>query len=150
MISSIILRVIFDGIANVFKGVINIIIDGLNFFIRQLNKIKIEVPEGVPGFGGTKFGFSVPEIPKLANGGIVNGATTFMAGEAGAEAIVPLENSAFIDMFASKLASMMNNNNSSSQEPAFYLDSVKFARAIMPALTNENNRRGNTTIIQTQ
>jgi hypothetical protein len=42
----------------------------------------------VPGFGGK--GFSVPNIPMLANGGIVTGPTLAMIGERGPEAVIPL------------------------------------------------------------
>lgn len=52
---------IFSGIANLFKAPINFVIDGINFFLRGLNNIKI--PSWVPGVGG--MGFSIPEIPKL-------------------------------------------------------------------------------------
>lgn len=138
---------IWDGITATLKGAINIIIDGINFLIRQLNKIKIAIPDWVPEVGGKSFGFSVREIPHLARGGIVNGAQTFVAGEAGAEAIVPLENSDFISKFASMVASQSNNNNSSSQEIVISIDGVKLARAMIPVMRNESSRIGNTAII---
>lgn len=55
---------IIDGLANIFKTPINLIIDGINIFLRALNKIKI--PDWVPVVGGA--GFDIPEIPKLAEG----------------------------------------------------------------------------------
>ena len=55
---------IWDGIKAVFKIPINYIIDGLNFFIRALNKIKI--PDWVPVVGGK--GFHIDEIQKLRIG----------------------------------------------------------------------------------
>ena len=59
---------IFSGIADsliaVFKVPLNWIIDGINKFIRGLNKI--EIPDWVPGVGGK--GFHINEIPKLATG----------------------------------------------------------------------------------
>jgi hypothetical protein len=42
----------------------------------------------VPGLGGK--GFDVPNIPMLAQGGIVTSATLAVIGEAGPEAVVPL------------------------------------------------------------
>ncbi|MEI3507827.1 MAG: hypothetical protein V8R01_01640 [Bacilli bacterium] len=45
----------------------NIIIDGINGFIKGLNKIKI--PDWVPGVGGK--GLKISTIPKLAQGGWV-------------------------------------------------------------------------------
>ena len=56
---------IIDGIIGIFKAPFNFIIDGINAFIRALNKIKI--PDWVPLVGG--LGFNIPEIPKLAQGG---------------------------------------------------------------------------------
>lgn len=58
---------IFDGLVNVFKTPINFIIDGINAFIKGLNKIKI--PDWVPVVGGK--GFNMSTIPKLAQGGYV-------------------------------------------------------------------------------
>lgn len=56
---------IISGIANIFKTPINLIIDGINAFIKGLNKIKI--PDWVPAVGGK--GFNIKTIPKLAQGG---------------------------------------------------------------------------------
>lgn len=55
---------IFEGIKNAFKVPINWIIDGLNVFIRGLNKIKI--PDWVPGIGGK--GLNIKEISRLRIG----------------------------------------------------------------------------------
>ena len=55
---------IFEGIKNAFKVPINWIIDGLNIFIRGLNKIKI--PDWVPGIGGK--GLNIKEISRLRIG----------------------------------------------------------------------------------
>lgn len=79
---------IWDGIKETFKIPINWIIDGINVFIRGLNKLKI--PDWVPVVGGK--GLSIAEIPKLAQGGVLErGQTGFLEGT-GAEAVVPLEN----------------------------------------------------------
>ena len=55
-----------------------------------MNKINFSVPSWIPEFGGKEFGFNVPEIPKLAKGGIVTKPTLALVGEAGPEAVVPL------------------------------------------------------------
>lgn len=55
---------ICDAIGNIFKRPINFIIDGINGFIRGLNKIKI--PDWVPLVGGK--GFNISEIPRLKVG----------------------------------------------------------------------------------
>lgn len=79
---------IWEGIKNAFKIPINWIIDGINAFIKGINKIK--VPDWVPLVGGK--GFNIKLIPRLEKGGILEkGQTGFLEGN-GAEAVVPLEN----------------------------------------------------------
>ena len=55
---------IISGLGNMFKLPLNTIIDGINGFIRGVNKIKI--PDYVPGVGGK--GFNIAEIPRLKVG----------------------------------------------------------------------------------
>lgn len=55
---------IMNGLGNLFKFPINLIIDGMNSFIKGLNKIKI--PDWVPGVGGK--GLSISLIRKLRVG----------------------------------------------------------------------------------
>lgn len=55
---------IWEAIKEVFKAPINWIIDGINVFIRGLNKIKI--PDWVPVVGGK--GLNIKEIPRLRVG----------------------------------------------------------------------------------
>lgn len=55
-----------DAIGSIFKGAINVIIDTFNFLIRQLNKIRIDMPGWVQDLTGWKgFGINIPEIPRL-------------------------------------------------------------------------------------
>ncbi|MNW40124.1 hypothetical protein D3C74_172300 [compost metagenome] len=71
-----------DGLVGIFKGAINLIIDAFNFMIRQLNKVKIDIPDWVPGdLGGKEFGLTIPTIPKLAKGGLAYGPTLAMVGD---------------------------------------------------------------------
>lgn len=79
---------IASALGNIFKAPINFIIDVINGFIDGLNHIKI--PDWVPGVGG--FGINISKIPKLAKGGIIDGATMALVGESGREAVLPLEN----------------------------------------------------------
>lgn len=90
---------VFGALWTIAKAPINLIIGGINSLIKGANKIKFDVPDWVPGIGGKKFGFNIPQIPKLALGGIVNmpgrgvpigGAIT---GEAGREGVIPLTDS---------------------------------------------------------
>ena len=70
---------IFDTIGGVFKSVINTVIDGINTVINAINKISWDVPEWVPGIGGSTFGFSIPNVPKLANGAVIPPNHEFLA-----------------------------------------------------------------------
>ena len=111
-----IFRNIWDGMKAIFAAPINWIIDGLNFFVRQLNKIKI--PDWVPGVGGK--GINIEEIQhiQLARGGIVDQPTIAQIGERGAEAVVPLENNTgWMDKLAEAFASKVNTNNASDDSP---------------------------------
>ena len=72
---------IFDAVIGIFKGAINILIDSMNFLIRSMNKISFDVPDWVPGIGGKNFGINIPEIPKLAKGGLAFGPTLAMVGD---------------------------------------------------------------------
>ena len=72
---------IWDGIVSGIKAAINFIIEGINWFIRGLNKIKI--PDWVPGVGGK--GLNIKEIPLLAYGGEITQKGRAIVGEAGPE-----------------------------------------------------------------
>lgn len=92
---------IVSGFAGIFKAPINAIISGINSFIGGLNKIKI--PNWVPGIGGK--GFNISKIPKLAEGAVVSKATPAIFGEAGTEAVIPLQrNTKGLDLIAQKIS----------------------------------------------
>jgi hypothetical protein len=73
------------GLLAVFKTVFNGIASLWN---NSIGKLSFKFPSFVPGFGGK--GFDVPNIPMLADGGIVSRATLAVIGESGPEAVVPL------------------------------------------------------------
>lgn len=79
---------IFGASIGVVRGVINGIISGINGVIDMVNSI--QVPDWVPGIGGASA--NIGKIPYLAGGGLAYGATTAVIGEAGREAVLPLEN----------------------------------------------------------
>jgi phage-related protein len=88
---------IVNGMIGLFEGFVNGIIGGLNFLIRQINKLKIDVP-ATPFNNAFTMGFNFRELsritlPKvqLADGGIVTKATRALIGEAGPEAVIPLD-----------------------------------------------------------
>ena len=75
----------FNGILSIMKGIFNAIAKLWN---STIGKLSFTFPSWVPGFGGK--GISVPNIPMLAEGGIVTSPTLAMIGERGPEAVVPL------------------------------------------------------------
>ncbi|MNO51255.1 hypothetical protein D3C76_416460 [compost metagenome] len=76
------MRGMSDSLVGIFKGAVNLIIDAFNFMIRQINKVKIDIPDWVPGdLGGKTFGLTIPTIPKLAKGGLAYGPTLAMVGD---------------------------------------------------------------------
>lgn len=96
---------IVSGLSHIFKAPLNFMIDGINKFLSGIGKIKI--PDWVPGVGGK--GFSIPRIPRLAKGGIVSASTIANIGEAGTEAVIPLQrNTQGLDMIAEKISERLS------------------------------------------
>lgn len=100
-----------DGIVNAFKAIVNAIISGINRVIAipfdginwALNKIRNVSIFGLKPFDWI-YTISVPQIPRLAKGGITNGATLAEIGEAGREMVLPLEsNTQWMDLLADKI-----------------------------------------------
>lgn len=84
---------ILGGIERMVNGIIN----GLNGMIGAINRLHFDIPDWVPGLGGKTLGFNISTIgsvslPRLAKGGIAMQPTQAVIGEAGKEAILPLEN----------------------------------------------------------
>jgi hypothetical protein len=69
-----VVKTIFNGIASAWNNTVG--------------KLSFSVPSWVPGIGGK--GFDMPDIPMLANGGIVTSPTLALIGERGPEAVIPL------------------------------------------------------------
>jgi hypothetical protein len=83
-------------VASAIKGPINAVISGWNAIEFTVPHITLPTVDLGPfgSFGGQSFGgqtFGFPNIPHLAQGGIVTGPTLAVIGEAGPEAIIPLE-----------------------------------------------------------
>jgi hypothetical protein len=85
-------KLVFDGLTTYFTGLYNAFKTLFNGIAKLWNgtvgKLAFDIPSWVPLIGGK--GFSVPEIPMLADGGIVTGPTLAMIGERGPEAVIPL------------------------------------------------------------
>lgn len=149
---------IFDAIWGAIKGVINSIlggiegmangvIGGINTVIGALNNLSFDVPDWVPVLGGKTFGFNITELskvslPRLANGGITTGATLAEIGEAGREAVLPLENNTgWMDEMAGKLASRMPTYNTPATL-VMEVDGKAFAKCELPYFNAESQRIG--------
>lgn len=149
---------IFKGIWSSIKGVINSIISGvekmangvikgINGMIDSLNNLSFTAPDWVPDIGGQTIGFNIGKIatisiPRLANGGITTGSTLANIGEAGREAVLPLENNlGYLDAFAEKIASKMPSYNGPATI-VMTIDGKEFARAELPYFNSESRRIG--------
>ncbi|MBE1554810.1 hypothetical protein [Sporosarcina limicola] len=158
---------VIEMISGIFKGVLNITIEvintGIGSTLGAINKMiqgTIDLINNIPGVKIDLKPIPIPRIPKLARGGIVDGATNFgnyIAGEAGAEMVVPLENTPFVDKLASALgtavmaAMQMGGNNQQSQgndsgDIILNVDGSTFARILNPYLAREERRIGSTII----
>lgn len=114
---------IVEGVWGVIKGIINIILCGIealvNGVIAGINKIidainiSIDVPEWARGAVGTDriTITNLPHVekislPRLATGGIVTASTLANIGEAGREAVLPLDNhTEWMDKLADRINS---------------------------------------------
>lgn len=141
---------IFDGLVNIAKKPINSIIDAINTMIKGLNKIKL--PDWVPGLGGK--GINIPTIPKLAKGGIIDSPTIAMVGEAGKEAVMPLENNTgWITDLANKVAerlpsqSSTNNNNDQPINFTIQVGQTTLGKIVIDSI-NKVQRQAGTNLIR--
>lgn len=118
---------VIDGIKNVFGKVVDVVtspfkaaFNGIaNLWNNSIGKLSFTAPDWVPGIGGK--GFSMPKLPLLAKGGIANSATAAIFGEAGTEAVLPLDYlnrySNLFDRIESTANQLTNDNMASSQAP---------------------------------
>lgn len=108
----------FDTVAETISGVIKGAVQGvLNFVCGIINGViwalnaAIDIINAIPGVNISKI--EELELPELAMGGVVDKPTTAIIGEAGAEAVVPLENNTgWIEGLASAIAPMLSNTSS--------------------------------------
>ncbi|WP_099346041.1 hypothetical protein [Clostridium tertium] len=139
---------IMDGLGAVIKAPLNGVIWLINQAISGLNKIK--VPDWVPSWLGGGQGINIPQIPYLARGGIIDSPTLAMVGEAGKEAVVPLENNkGGLRELASLLLAEMgprNSNNNSFGDLILQIDGSVIGKVALKQL-RKMQRQGNITLI---
>ena len=73
-----------NGIIGLMNGLIRGIVGGINACTGALNKLKINIPNWVPVYGGKKLGFNIPklyapQIPYLATGAVIPPNSPFTA-----------------------------------------------------------------------
>jgi hypothetical protein len=78
---------LFESMLSVVKGIFN---GFAKLWNNTIGKISVKIPY-IPGLPGRGKEFGVPNIPMLADGGIVTSPTLAIIGEAGAEAVIPLD-----------------------------------------------------------
>ncbi|WP_082347330.1 phage tail protein [Bacillus sp. FJAT-18017] len=129
-----------NGLADGVKTLLNKLIDGINKPIKSLKNFS------VPGFGQP---FSnLPEIPKLAKGGITNGPTLALIGDnpGGKEVVSPLDK--LQDIIAGAVGNAVIQANQGSRSSGtggdiiLQLDGRTFGRIIKPYIDKENQRVG--------
>lgn len=100
----------FCGVVNAIVGVVNSMITmalaPFNLLIDAANKIPgVDIPKlefAIPSM--PNLAAKIPNIPKLATGGIVTSSTLANIGEAGKEAVLPLENNTgWMDALADRI-----------------------------------------------
>ncbi|QNK86425.1 hypothetical protein H7992_14275 [Sporosarcina sp. resist] len=151
---------IFKGVLNTTISVINAAMDAVIGGINRTIKGAIDLINSVPGVDINIKPIPVPRIPKLARGGIVDGATNFgnfIAGEAGKEMVVPLENTPFVDKLASALGSAVmaamqmggagqQSRGNDGGDVVIQIEGSTIARVLRPFQDGENQRIGSSII----
>lgn len=147
-------------IVGALKGVVNVVLSAIeNILNKPINTINtlIGVINSLPGVRIDKL--PTFRLPRLARGGIVNNPGpgvmmgNYVAGERGAEAVLPIENSSFIRNFAKMVADNMQNDSTdllielnrnvlemANKPTILNINGKEVAQAIHTDLRNEDNR----------
>lgn len=124
-----------NAFSNAFKSAINWVIDKLNWFVKQMNKINIKLPGGE-----SLFKVNIKPIPKLAKGTILNNPGrgvpigNAIAGERGREAVLPLSDSQLLEELGSTIGRYITINLTNETK----LDGRTIARKVNQLSNNDN------------
>lgn len=160
----------FDFIKRAFKGYvngwitmvesfINFFIKGVNVLVRGINKLSFDVPSWVPGIGGNKLGFNIPQvpqvqIPRLAQGAVIPPNQQFAAilGDQKHGRNLEAPEGLIRQIVREELGNVYNPvldaiNNSNLGKKAVimgdvYMDSQKVGRVVARPVFKEGNRAG--------
>ena len=136
-----------DGILNGLKTVINGIIKGINKVIKvpfdginsALKKIKSIEIVGIKPFDWMPT-ISVPQIPQLAKGGVLERGQVGLLEGSGAEAVVPLENNdKWLTEIAKKLGGMLDGND---RDIILQVDGTVLARTSIKSINQLTRQTG--------
>lgn len=143
------LKDIFFGLLNtvlgIVGGLVNVIVKGLNWVIDQLNKVSFDVPDWVPGIGGTHVGVNIGhikewEVPMLAQGAVIPPNREFMAvlgdQKSGTNIEAPLET--IVQAFRQALG----ERGGSQRTIILQVDRHELGRATFDAYNAESQRVG--------
>lgn len=135
--------VIGEGIGNAFKTVVNAIINfaerTINGFIMAINGA-IKLINLIPGVNITPL--APLAIPKLATGGMIEQPTLAMVGEAGKEAVLPIDKDrGAMAQIASMLAENMGGDGGDGEFEAIVDGEVLF-RVVMKRLNRKRRQKG--------
>ncbi|WP_195259329.1 phage tail protein [Clostridium paraputrificum] len=145
---------IMNGLQALVKAPLNGVIGLINAAISGLNKIKLPSID-IPFFGTVGgWGFNIGKIPYLAKGGIIDNPTLAMVGEAGKEAVVPLENNTQgLDLLADKLLERFGGTNISDSEKdrainiILKIGDLEFARVLIDSINKITKMNGGECLI---
>ena len=141
-----------EGISSVFKSVVNGLIDGINnvvavpfdginWALSKIRNIKIFNLRPFKDLGS----ISVPVIPHLATGGLINGATIAEIGENGREAVLPLENNTqWMDKLADKVA---ERNSGAPTKLILQVDGKVLGQVTIDNINNITRLRGSLPLV---
>lgn len=99
-----------NSIISFVENMANSVVTGVNKVLEALNSVGFDMPDWLGGgtFHPNLQTLSTISIPRLANGGITTGSTFANIGEAGREAVLPLENNlSYLEPLAEMIASKM-------------------------------------------
>ena len=104
-------QMVGDAVGGAFKSAVNAVLGTIenvvNGFIGMINGV-LDTVRGLTGLGWVG-SVGYVSLPRLARGGIVDSPTIAMIGEAGKEAVVPLENTGFIQTLGRVVSSAVVN-----------------------------------------
>lgn len=148
-------QMVGEAVGGAFKSAVNAVLDTIenvvNGFIGMINGV-LDVVRNLPGLGWIG-SVSTVSLPRLARGGIVDSPTIAMIGEAGKEAVVPLENTGFIQTLGRVVSSAVVNamagvgpqgGFSGDGDIVIQIAGHEFGRVAIQEINKEHERAGQT------